>query len=583
MLLRLLREFLKRYRWLLVAVVGLQAVQTVAALFLPTLTADIIDKGVLHTSNGVLDPDLDFIWRTGGFMLVVTFIQVVFNIGAVYFGSKAAMGFGRDVRKSMFHSVTGFSTQEVSVFGAPSLITRITNDVQQVQTLVVMSFTLLVAAPIMMTGGVIMAVREDGPLSLLLLVSVPALVLSVGAVVIRLVPQFAEMQERIDRVNEVLREQITGLRVVRAFVREPHETKRFGTANKDLTDTSLRAGHLMAIMFPTVMFVLNASSIAAVWFGANRIGSGEMGVGALVAFLTYLVQILMSVMMATFVVVMVPRAAVCADRIQEVLDTPSTVRAPAVPRYPAAGPSSLEFRDVGFCYPGAELPVLSGISFTAHAGQTTAIIGSTGSGKTTLLNLVPRLFDATEGSVLVNGVDVREMDPEALWARVGLVPQKPYLFSGTVGSNLRFAKPDASEAELWEALTTAQARSFVEDMPDGLSGAVTQGGASVSGGQRQRLAIARALVRKPDIFLFDDSFSALDLTTDAKLRAALEPVTREVVSVIVAQRVSTIADADQILVLEGGLQVGLGTHDELLETCETYREIVESQQTEAAA
>ncbi|HTO02026.1 MAG TPA: ABC transporter ATP-binding protein, partial [Microthrixaceae bacterium] len=484
MLLRLLREFLNRYRWLLLAVVGLQTVQTIAALFLPTLTADIIDKGVLHTANGVLDPDIPFIWRTGGIMLIVTVIQVVFNVGAVYFGSKAAMGFGRDVRTSLFESVTGFSTQEVSKFGAPSLITRITNDVQQVQTLVVMSCTLLVAAPIMMTGGVIMALREDGPLSLLLLVSVPALVLAVGSVVIRLVPQFAEMQERIDRVNEVLREQITGLRVVRAFVREPHETKRFGAANSDLTDTSLRAGHLMAVMFPTVMLVLNLSSVGAVWFGANRIGSGAMGIGALVAFLSYLVQILMSVMMATFVVVMVPRASVCADRIKEVLDTPSTVVAPRSPITPDPGPSSLEFRDVGFKYPGAELPVLSGISFTARAGETTAIIGSTGSGKTTLLNLIPRLFDATEGAVLINGVDIRDMAPEALWSRVGLVPQKPYLFSGTVESNLRFAKPEATDEDLWAALTTAQAKSFVEDLPNGLAGEIAHGGASVSGGQR---------------------------------------------------------------------------------------------------
>lgn len=579
MLLKLLRDFLKRYRWLLLAVVGLQTVQTVAALFLPTLTADIIDKGVLHQPK----PDLDYIWRTGGVMVAITFVQVIFNVGAVYFGSKAAMGFGRDVRKSLFESVTGFSTQEVSSFGAPSLITRITNDVQQVQTLVVMSCTLLVAAPIMMTGGVIMAIREDGPLSLLLVVSVPALIISVGSVVIRLVPQFAEMQERIDRVNEVLREQITGLRVVRAFVREPHESQRFAGANSDLTDTSLRAGHLMAIMFPTVMFVLNASSISAVWFGANRIGSGAMGIGALVAFLTYLVQILMSVMMATFVAVMIPRAAVCADRIQEVLDTESSVTAPAVARIPDEGPSSLEFRNVGFSYPGAELPVLTDISFTARAGETMAIIGSTGSGKTTLLNLVPRLFDATAGEVLVNGLDVREMDPEMLWSKVGLVPQKPYLFSGTVASNLRFAKPDATDDELWAALTTAQGRDFVENMPDGLDSEVTQGGASVSGGQRQRLAIARALVRRPEIYLFDDSFSALDLTTDARLRAALAPVTRHAVSIIVAQRVSTIINADQVLVLEGGLQVGLGTHEELVETCETYREIVESQQTEAAA
>jgi ATP-binding cassette subfamily B protein len=576
LLIRLLIDFLKPYKKILWIVVGLQAVATAMALLLPTLNADIID-------NGVLAQDVPYIWKLGGVMLGVTLVQIAFAIAAVYFGAKAAMGFGRDVRRDLFHKVTGFSTQEVAALGAPSLITRITNDVQQVQMLVLMSCTLLVAAPITIVGGVIMAVREDGPLSLLLLVSVPALVISIGSVVWRLVPTFGVMQVRIDRVNQVLREQITGLRVVRAFVREPHEKARFGMANDDLTATSLRAGRLMAFMFPTVMFILNASSVGAVWFGADRIGSGDMQIGSLIAFLTYLVQILMSVMMATFVAVMAPRAAVCADRIQEVLTTPLSVVPSAAAVTELVGPASLELRNVSFAYPGAESPVLCDISFRAEAGTTTAIIGSTGSGKTTLLNLVPRLFDATSGSVLVDGVDVREIEAEVLWAQTGLVPQKPYLFSGTVASNLRYADPEATDDELWEALEIAQAAPFVRAMPDGLESTIAQGGTNVSGGQRQRLAIARALVRKPGIFLFDDSFSALDLATDARLRAALEPATRDAVMVVVAQRVSTIARADQILVLEDGEQVGLGTHRELLESCPTYQEIVASQRTEEEA
>ncbi len=576
MLIRLLVTYLKRYRGVLAAVVVLQAVQTAAVLYLPTLNADIID-------NGVITGDTAYIWRVGSLMLAVTLVQIMFAIAAVYFGSKASMGFGRDVRKGLFHQVTGFSTQEVASFGAPSLITRITNDVQQVQMLVLMSCTLLIAAPITIVGGVIMAVREDGPLSLLLLVSVPALLLSVGVILVRLVPTFSVMQVRIDRVNEVLREQITGIRVVRAFIREPHEMSRFEVANDDVTQTSLQAGRLMAFLFPAVMFVLNASSVAAIWFGAERIDSGSMQIGSLIAFLTYLVQILMSVMMATFVAVMAPRAAVCADRIQEVLDTPPSLATAATPVTELHGPSSLELRDVEFCYPGAESPVLTGISFRALAGQTTAIIGSTGSGKTTLLNLVPRLFDASSGEVLVGGVNVREIEPELLWAQVGLVPQKPYLFSGTVASNLRYADPQATDAELWEALEIAQAGSFVRAMPDGLQARIAQGGTNVSGGQRQRLAIARALVRRPSIYLFDDSFSALDLSTDARLRAALAPVTRDAVTIVVAQRVSTISKADQILVLEDGHQVGLGTHEQLLETCSTYEEIVASQMTEEDA
>ncbi len=575
-LLRLLRTFLGKYRNLLLLVLGFTFIQTMCTLLLPTLNADIIDKGVL-TGN------TDYIWKLGGIMLGITIVQVVFAVIAIYYGSRAAMAFGRDVRGALFHRVTDFSAQDVASYGAPSLITRITNDVTQVQILVLMSCTLLVAAPITIVGGVIFAVREDGPLSLLLLVSIPVLVICVGLVIIRMVPQFQVMQERIDRINQVLREQITGIRVVRAFVREPDEADRFGGANDELTQTSLRAGKLMAFMFPTVMLVLNASSVAAIWLGADRIGSGQMQVGALIAFLSYLIQILMSVMMATFVAVLTPRAKVSADRIQEVLNAKSSVVPPPEPVMTLNPSSSLELRGVEFKYPGAEHPVLCDISFTARAGEMTAIIGSTGAGKTTLLNLVPRLFDATGGEVLVDGYNVRDIEPELLWSRIGLVPQKPYLFSGTVASNLRYANPDATDDELWAALDVAQATSFVKAMPGGLNAPIAQGGSSVSGGQRQRLAIARALVRKPGIYLFDDSFSALDLATDARLRAALRPVVADAVTVIVAQRVSTIINADQILVIEDGLQVGLGTHRELLETCPTYAEIVASQLTEQEA
>jgi ATP-binding cassette subfamily B protein len=551
-------------------VLALQVVQTSMTLLLPTLNADIIN-------NGVLKKDTSYILHIGGIMLGVTFIQVVFAIAATYFGAKAAMAFGRDVRGGLFHGVTRFSAQEVNHFGASSLITRITNDVQQVQMIVVMMCTLFVAAPITIAVGLFLAIREDGPLSLILVVAIPALVLAVGSVVIRLIPQFENMQIRIDRVNQVLREQITGMRVVRAFVREPEEGARFGVANDALTDTSLRAGRLQAFMFPSVMLVLNASSVAAVWFGGARIGSGQMQLGTMIAFLSYLIQILTAVMMATFVAVLWPRAAVCAARISEVLDTPSTVVAPDSPVTDLPLRATFEMRNVKFGYPGADEPVLHDISFEVTAGQTLAVVGSTGSGKTTMINLGPRLFDATDGEVLVNGVDVRDVDPELLWSHIGLVPQKPYLFSGTVASNLRYGNPDASDEELWHALEIAQARDFVSAMPDGLDCRIAQGGTNVSGGQRQRLAIARALVKKPDVFLFDDSFSALDLATDARLRAALAPVTAEVATVIVAQRISTIMSADQILVIDEGHQVGLGTHEELLETCPTYLEIVESQ------
>ncbi len=570
MLARLLRSYLGRYRGALLAVVLMQTIQSVAALYLPSLNAKIIDKGVATGNTG-------YIWKTGALMIAVTVLQVCTACAAVYFGSRASMGFGRDVRRGIFNHVSEFSAREVGQFGAPSLITRITNDVQQVQMFMMMTCTMLVAAPITAVGGIIMALREDRGLSWILAVSVPMLLLCVGIVVSKMVPQFRVMQARIDTVNRVLREQITGIRVVRAFVREPVEVDRFAEVNTEVTGAALRAGRLQALMFPTVMFILNASSVAVLWFGAGRINRGEMKIGALIAFLSYLAQILMSVMMATFMAVLIPRAAVCAERINEVLDTESSVVRSPNSTINLTSHSTLELRDVGFHYPGAVAPVLGGISLRATAGQTTAIIGSTGSGKTTLLSLIPRLFDATSGSVMVDGVDVRDLDPDLLWGRIGLVPQKPYLFSGTVASNLRFADPNATDEDLWAALAIAQATDFVSAMPGQLEAPIAQGGSNVSGGQRQRLAIARALVRKPEIYLFDDSFSALDLATDARLRAALAPHTANATVVIVAQRVSTIINASQILVLEDGETVGLGTHTELLATCPTYAEIVASQ------
>jgi ATP-binding cassette subfamily B protein len=459
------------------------------------------------------------------------------------------------------------------------LITRNTNDVQQVQMLVLMSCTLLVSAPIMAIGGIVLAMQQDLGLSWLIAVSVPVLLIAIGFIVVRMVPLFRLMQKRIDNVNRVLREQLTGIRVVRAFVREDIETRRFGVANDEVTDTALRAGRLFALMFPIVMLVLNVSSVAVIWFGGFRVQDGSMQVGTLTAFLSYLMQILMAVMMATFMAVMIPRAAVCADRIAEVLDTESTVRVPENPVTTLQGRGTIELLDVGFAYPGAEQPVLRDVSFVAEPGKTTAIIGSTGAGKTTLINLLPRLFDATSGIVLVDGVDVAELDPDLLWSRIGLVPQKPYLFSGTVASNLRYGKPEATDEELWQALTVAQARDFVAAMPQGLDSPIGQGGSNVSGGQRQRLAIARALVKKPEIYVFDDSFSALDTATDARLRQALKRSVDDATVVIVAQRVSTIVDADQIIVLEDGRIVGRGTHEELLQTSETYAEIVSSQLT----
>ncbi|MGK5738320.1 ABC transporter ATP-binding protein [Micromonospora sp. URMC 103] len=577
MLIRLLRGHLRPYPKPLAAVVLLQFVGTMASLYLPSLNADIID-------HGVAQGDTHYIVRTGGWMLLVSLVQIVCSIAAVYLGARTAMGFGRDVRAAIFRHVNRFSAREVARFGAPSLITRNTNDVQQVQMLVLMSCTMLVAAPIMSVGGVFMALREDVGLSWLMLVCVPVLAAALASVIRRMVPGFRLMQTRIDTVNRVLREQITGIRVVRAFVREPYETRRFGVANADLTATALRVGRLLALIFPVVMLVLNVSSVAVLWFGAQRVDSGAIQVGALTAFLQYLMQILMAVMMATFMLMMVPRAAVCAERIGEVLDTDSSVVPPETSS--AQVPTTraeLELRDVRFQYPGAAAPVLRDISFRVRPGTTTAVIGSTGAGKTTLLSLVPRLVDVTAGAVLVDGVDVRDLAPDELWRRIGLVPQRPYLFTGTVASNLRYGNPDATDDELWAALEIAQAADFVAQMPDGLDAPIAQGGTNVSGGQRQRLAIARALVRKPEIYLFDDSFSALDLGTDARLRAALRPVTADAAVVIVAQRVSTIVDADQIIVLEDGGVVGVGRHEELLESCPTYAEIVASQQTAGVA
>ncbi|MFI7680702.1 ABC transporter ATP-binding protein [Actinophytocola sp. NPDC049390] len=571
MLNRLLVTYLRPYRRELTAVLVLQLIGTVASLYLPSLNADIIDFGVALGDTG-------YIVETGGWMLAVTLVQILCSIGAVWYGARVAMAFGRDVRSGIFHRVGAFSAREVATFGAPSLITRTTNDVQQVQLLVVMFCTMFVAAPIMCVAGVIMALQEDVGLSWLLLVCVPALAISVGLIVSRMVPQFRLMQDRIDQVNRVLREQLSGIRVVRAFVREKAETERFGDANRQLTDTALRVGRLQAMIFPTVMLILNVSSVAVLWFGAHRVDDGEMQVGALTAFLSYLLMILMSVMMATFISMMIPRAAVCAERIQEVLGTESSVTAPDAPVTELPARAEVEFRDVEFRYPGAADPVLRDISIRAEAGRTTAIIGSTGSGKTTLLSLVPRLIDVTGGTLFVNGVDVRDLDPDVLRGRIGLVPQQAYLFTGTVASNLRYGKSDATDDELWQALDIAQARDFVEEM-GGLESAIAQGGTNVSGGQRQRLSIARALVRRPEIYLFDDAFSALDLSTDAALRAALRPHTERSAVIVVAQRVSTILDADQIVVLENGAVVGVGTHRELMADCPTYLEIVESQLT----
>ena len=577
MLLRLLRTHLRPYTGLLVCVLVLQFAEVMASLYLPTLNADIIDKGVATGDTG-------YIWRMGAFMLGVSLAQGVCTVLATYLAARAAMSMGRDLRSEVFERVSGFSEREISAFGAGSLITRNTNDVQQVQMLVMMGCTMLVTAPVMAVGGIIMAVTRAPGLSWLIGVSVPVLLVAVGLIVSRMLPLFRSYQDRLDAINRVMREQLTGIRVIRAFVREQAETARFEDANTDIARVGERVGQLFVLLFPLVMLVLDVTIVGVIWFGGHQVGDGDVEVGTLIAFMSYLMQILMGIVMASFMTIMIPRAAVCAERISEVLATPPTITSSpdAVGTFPA--PGTVEMRDVTFVYPDADARVLAEVSFTVQPGTTTAIVGSTASGKSTVVRLLARLLEASSGQVLIGGTDVRQADPEALWAQMGLVPQQPFLFAGTVASNLRLGREEATDDELWEALEVAQAKDFVSKMDGGLEAPIAQGGTNVSGGQRQRLAIARALVRRPDILIFDDSFSALDVSTDARLREAMGPATAGITKVIVAQRVSTIVEADQILVLDGGHLVGSGTHTELLATCPVYREIVTSQLgAEAAA
>lgn len=577
MLVRLLRRHLRPYTGLLLCVLVLQFAQVMASLYLPTLNADIIDKGVATGDTG-------YIWRMGAFMLVVSVGQGVCSVAATYLAARSAMSMGRDLRGEVFERVSGFSEREITAFGAGSLITRNTNDVQQVQMLVMMGCTMLVTAPVMAVGGIIMAITRAPSLSWLIGVSVPVLLVAVGLIVGRMLPLFRSYQDKLDAINRVMREQLTGIRVIRAFVREQAETERFEDANTDIARVGERVGQLFVLLFPLVMLVLDVTIVGVIWFGGHQVGDGDVEVGTLIAFMSYLMQILMGIVMASFMTIMIPRAAVCAERISEVLATAPTITSSpdAVDTFPA--PGTVEMRDVTFVYPDADARVLAEVSFTVQPGTTTAIVGSTASGKSTVVRLLARLLEASSGQVLIGGTDVREADPEALWAQMGLVPQQPFLFAGTVASNLRLGREEATDDELWKALEVAQAKDFVSAMDGGLEAAIAQGGTNVSGGQRQRLAIARALVRRPDILIFDDSFSALDVSTDARLREAMGPATAGITKVIVAQRVSTITEADQILVLDGGHLVGSGTHTELLATCPVYREIVTSQLgTEAAA
>ena len=567
---RLIFTHLKPYWRELLAILVLQVLATAMSLYLPNLNAQIID-------DGVVKGDTDLIWRSGALMLLFSLVQAAGQIGATWFGALTAMSLGRDLRAAIFDRALSFSTREMRDFGASSLLTRNTNDVLQVQTIVQTTLTIIVGAPIMMVGGFVMAVREDFGLSWIIAVSVAVLGVAVSLLVIFVSPLFQRMQTNLDNLNRVLREQISGIRVIRAFIREDHESRRFEGANQDVYSVTLRASRLMVLLFPIAMFMVNVSSVAVIWFGAFRIDSGDIQIGQMTAFLNYLIQILISVMMSTMLLFLAPRSAVSADRILEVLDTEPTVAPPADPVAPQELTGVVEFRDVTFTYPGAEDPVLANVSFTLAPGRTTAIIGSTGSGKSTLVNLIPRLYDVSSGEVLVDGVDVRRLDPDALWSRIGLVPQKPYLFSGTVASNLLYGRPDATPEQMWEALRIAQAADFVEKLDGGLAAHIAQGGTNVSGGQRQRLSIARALVKEPAVYVFDDSFSALDVATDARLRAALAPATADRATLIVAQRVATIRGADEILVLEHGRIVGRGTHDELLASNATYQEIVDSQ------
>jgi len=573
----LLRSYLRPYRWPLAIVVLLLLLQAVGQLWLPSLNADIINYGVLTGDTG-------YILRIGGLMLVVTLLLGVASIVGSYYAARTAMGFGRDVRAAMFRRVQSFSLRELNEFGAPSLITRNTNDVQQVQIFVVMAMMLMISAPITMVGGVIMALSENVKLSGLLLVIIPVMLVVVTLVMSRAIPLFRSVQVKIDKINQVLRENLTGIRVIRAFVRTRHEEERFGLANADLTATQLKVTRLFAVTMPAIMLIINSSSIAIVWFGGHLVASKDMQIGSMTAFLSYVMQILFAVMMAVMSVAMVPRAAASAERIHAVLTTEPQLHDPQTPvEADGAAAGLVEFRDVEFRYPGAQEPVLHGITLTFRPGTTTAVVGSTGSGKTTLVNLIPRLYDVTGGAVLVDGVDVRERSQQSLWSGLGLVPQRAFLFSGSVADNLRYGRPEATEDEMWHAIDVAQAHEVVEQLEGGLEAPVEQAGANLSGGQRQRLAIARALVRRPAVYVFDDSFSALDFATDARLRAALRADTAGATVIIVAQRISTVLGADQIVVLDQGRVVGVGTHDELLLGCETYAEIVSSQLNEAEA
>ena len=576
MLTRLLRTYLRRYRRQVAVVVALLVVQTVGNLYLPNLNADIIN-------NGVVKGNIGYIVRTGAVMLAIALLVGVVAIVAVYWASRVAMGTGADIREAVFTRVQGFSAAEINRFGTPSLITRNTNDIQQIQLFLQMALTMMVIAPIMCVGGIILAVHEGAALSPLLAVAVPVMTAFIIVVLILVVPQFRSMQVKIDRINQVLREQITGVRVIRAFVRGRSEERRFGDANASLTATTLRVNRIFALTLPAMMVILNLSSVAVLWFGGRLVSEGSLPIGNLTAFLAYILQILISVMMAVMLVILLPRALASAERVEQVLDTVPTIADPPRPVRPARVTGLVEFDHVTFGYPGSERPVLENLSLALPPDETSAIIGGTGSGKTTLLDLIPRFFDATSGTVLVNGVDVRDQPLEGLWDSIGLVPQAAFLFSGTVASNLRFGRPEASDAELWRALEIAQARDFVAAMPGGLDAPIDQGGTNVSGGQRQRLSIARALVKQPRLYLFDDCFSAIDAATDARLRAALRLATRDAAVVIVAQRVSTIMHADRIIVLDRGRIAGMGTHAELLASCDPYREIVVSQLGEEAA